>query len=74
VGGLAIRAAAEVGANATPHSPQNLNWGGFSKPQLAHRWRSGAAQLPQNFVPAGFSASQFVHRIVMNLPRHARTA
>jgi len=47
-----------------PHSPQNLNCGGFSNPHAAHRFFIGAAQLPQNFIPAGFSVPQLEHRIV----------
>jgi hypothetical protein len=57
-----------------PHSPQNLNWGGFSNPHAAHRFFIGAAQLPQNFIPAGLSVPQLEHRIVMTLPRPAKSA
>jgi hypothetical protein len=46
-----------------PHSPQNLNSGGFSSPHRAHRLRNAAPQLPQNFIPAGFSVAQLGHRM-----------
>ena len=57
----------------TPHSPQNLNCGGFSNPHAAQRFFIGAAQLPQNFIPAGFSVPQLEHRIVMTLSRQANS-
>src|SRR5208282_1789381 len=45
------------------HSPQNLNWGGFSNPHFGQRLLSGEPQLPQNFMPCGFSDSQLEQRI-----------
>jgi hypothetical protein len=55
--------APEAGVSDVPHSPQNLNSGGFSRPHRAHRLRNAAPQLPQNFIPAGFSVPQLEHRI-----------
>src|SRR2546426_12815254 len=52
---VATRAAAWRGV---AQAPQNLNWGGLSKPQAGQRAGSGAAQAPQNFMPAGVSKSQ----------------
>src|SRR5712692_6652224 len=52
---VATRAAAWRGV---AQAPQNVNWGGLSKPQAGQRAGSGAAQAPQNFMPAGFSKSQ----------------
>jgi hypothetical protein len=42
-------------ARDVPHSPQNLNCGGFSSPQLGHRLVNGLPHSPQNFFPAGLS-------------------
>jgi hypothetical protein len=44
--------------SGAPHSPQNLNPGGFSKPHFAQIFLSGIAQAPQNFMPWGFSEPQ----------------
>jgi hypothetical protein len=76
VGGLgfALAASAEDGVSDTPHSPQNLNSGGFSNPHARHRFLSGVAQVPQNFIPAGFSVPQLEHRMLMTLPRQAESA
>src|SRR5580765_3331420 len=63
-----------AGVSDMPHSPQNLNWGGFSNPHAAHRFFIGAAQLPQNFMPAGLSVPQFEQSIVMTLAREAKSA
>src|SRR6266852_6141828 len=46
-----------------PHSPQNLNCGGFSAPQFGQTASSGAPQLPQNLVVSGFSEVQLGQRI-----------
>src|SRR5260370_39898346 len=46
-----------------PHSPQNLNCGGFSAPQFGQTALSGAPQLPQNLVVSGFSELQPEQRI-----------
>jgi hypothetical protein len=48
--------------STAPHSPQNLNSGGLSKPHLAHLFLSGLPQLPQNFVASGFSKLQLEQR------------
>src|SRR5712692_1877569 len=50
--------------SAVPHAPQNLNGGGFSAPQLGHRWVNGLPHAPQNFIPAGFSKLQLGHCMV----------
>jgi hypothetical protein len=71
--GFALAVPPEAGVRDTPHSPQNLNCGGFSNPHAAHRFLIGAAQLPQNFIPAGFSVPQLEHRIVMTLSRQANS-
>jgi hypothetical protein len=56
VGPAAFRAdEAEPAWRGEPHSPQNLNRGGFSEPHLTHRFSSGVPQLPQNLVPSGLS-------------------
>jgi hypothetical protein len=68
---LAVSPGADV--SDRPHSPQNLNCGGFSNPHAAHRFFIGAAQLPQNFIPAGFSVPQLEHRIVMTLSRQPKS-
>src|SRR5712691_8829169 len=46
-----------------PHSPQNLNCGGFSAPQFGQTALSGSPQLPQNLVVSGFSELQLGQRI-----------
>src|SRR5712692_6378528 len=46
-----------------PHSPQNLNCGGFSAPQFGQTASSGRPQLPQNLVVSGFSELQLGQRI-----------
>jgi hypothetical protein len=71
--GFALVVPPGADASDTPHSPQNLNCGGFSNPQAAHRLFIGAAQLPQNFIPAGFSVPQLEHRIVMTVARQAKS-
>ena len=43
-----------------PHWPQNLNPGGFSKPQEEQPAASACPQLPQNFISAGLSKPQLV--------------
>jgi hypothetical protein len=53
--------------SAVPHSPQNLNPGGFSAPHLAQLLFSGLPQLPQNLVVSGFSELQLGQR--MRLPQ-----
>jgi hypothetical protein len=55
--------------SAMPHSPQNLNSGGFSNPQRGHGVRIAVPQLPQNFIPGGFSVLQLEHRIESSLSR-----
>jgi hypothetical protein len=59
--------ASRAAVSAIPHSPQNLNSGGFSNPQREHLFRSAAPQPPQNFIPPGFSVPQLEHRIAMSL-------
>jgi hypothetical protein len=49
--------------SAAPHSPQNLDSGGFSNPHREHLFRSAVPHPPQNFIPAGFSVPQLEHRI-----------
>src|SRR5439155_21711478 len=57
--GSGVAVATRVAAwRGVAQAPQNLNWGGLSKPQAGQRAGSGAAQAPQNFMPAGFSKSQ----------------
>src|SRR5712691_11256467 len=52
-----------------PHSPQNLNCGGFSVPQLAQRAFSAAPHSPQNFIFSGLSKPQLAQRTVPLLSR-----
>ncbi|HLI80745.1 MAG TPA: hypothetical protein VKV03_12230 [Candidatus Binataceae bacterium] len=52
-------------ASAVPHSPQNLNGGGFSTPHLGHRMVNALPHSPQNFFPAGFSVPHFAQRIAL---------
>src|ERR1700686_5533604 len=61
--GFDLVAAADAPSGAA-HSPQNLNAGGFSNPQLAQRFFNGVAQLPQNLMPGGLSVLQLVQRIL----------
>jgi hypothetical protein len=41
--------------NSQPHSPQNLNLGGFGELQLGQIISNLAPHLPQNFMSSGFS-------------------
>jgi hypothetical protein len=53
----------ETSASGFPHSPQNLVFGAFSNPQLAHLSFSEAPQSPQNFMPLAFSKPQAGQRM-----------
>lgn len=46
-----------------PHSPQNLNRGGFSKPHCGQQLWKGVPHSPQNFIPSGFSNPQIRQRM-----------
>jgi hypothetical protein len=61
-----------VDQRSVPHSPQNLNCGGFSEPHLAQRFFSGAPQSPQNLVASGFSELQLRQRICPKLRQRIR--
>ena len=50
-GGRFAAPAPDPAPSGAAHSPQNLNAGGLSNPQRAHRLMSAAPQLPQNFIP-----------------------
>jgi hypothetical protein len=53
--------ALEAGAGATsgvPHSPQNLDVGGFAVPQLGHVAARREPHSPQNLRPASLTAPQ----------------
>jgi hypothetical protein len=47
-----------------PHSPQNLNPGGFEELHFGQVFSSLAPQPPQNFIPSGFSNWHFGHFIL----------
>src|SRR6266540_665866 len=50
--------AADSGASAEPHSPQNFTPGPFDAPQVAHTIARGDPHSPQNFRPTSFSVPQ----------------